>query len=172
MEAVLCCARAPSYRNQPNSNSKSRQRKRKRRRNFRDAAAADKLTYTNPNTDVDTDTDTGTGTGTDRDADIPRPMATAAVATAAGTGTGTGTRAPTDVPRSNPNDDSMTSNPNKFHGTDDDDGRQDHQTVLATAPWPAKRNVSGYITPDDDLDILPPSAHSRAHSRSNSRATR
>ena len=110
--------------------------------------------YTNTNTDTDT--------GTDMDTDIT--PATAAVATA-GTDTGKGTG----VPRSRPNDDS-----NKFHGTDDDDdGRLDQTAaVLATAPWPAKRNVSGYITPDDDLDLLPPSAHSRAHSRSNSLAAR
>ena len=98
--------------------------------------------------------------------DMDIPPATAAVATA-GTGAGKGT----DVPRSHPKIDDS----NKFYGTDDDDdGPQDHQTaaVLATATWPAKRNVSGYITPDDDLDLLPPSAHSRAHSRSNSLAAR
>jgi len=139
----------------PNPNSNSRKRKRRRRRK-RHGAAPDSETGRDRDraTHTGTETETETGTGTDTDTD----KLTAAVA---------------DAPR--PRDDSI---PNKFLlGTDDDDGAQGQQrpTVAVLPSWPTtrNRNVSGYITPEEDVDLLPPSTHSRsrAHSRSNSRAS-
>lgn len=139
-------------RNQSNSNSNSRKRKRRRKRNFHDTAAVAAA--------ADSGTDTDRGRYTDADAGTDPDTDKAAVATA-------GTDAPRPRPRPKPHDDSV---PNKFStGTDDDDGGQG---VLPSWPTARNRNVSGYITPEDDLDLLPHSAHSHAHSRSNSLAAR